>query len=65
MIRPAAVASVTVPRTWAVDDYGRQLESAIRRAGYAPQRLDLAADSGFIASAIPLGIGLKMSRSTR
>jgi hypothetical protein len=65
MIRPAAVASVTVPRTWAVDDYGRQLESAIRRAGYSPQRLDLAADSGFIASAIPLGIGLKMSRSAR
>jgi hypothetical protein len=65
MIRPAAVASVTVPRTWSVDDYGRQLESAIRRAGYTPQRLDLATDSGFIASAIPLGVGLKMSRSAR
>ncbi len=65
MIRPAAVASGTVPRTWSVDDYGRQLESAIRRAGYTPQRLDLATDSGFIASAIPLGVGLKMSRSAR
>jgi hypothetical protein len=65
MVRPAAVASVTVPGWWPVDDYGRQLESAIRRAGYTPQRLDLAADSGFIASAIPLGVGLKMSRSAR
>ncbi len=65
MVRPAAVASVTVPAWWPVDDYGRQLESAIRRAGYTPQRLDLAADSGFIASAIPLGVGLKMSRGAR
>ncbi len=65
MVRPAAVASVTVPAQWPIDDYGRQLESAIRRAGYTPQRLDLAADSGFIASAIPLGVGLKMSRSAR
>ncbi len=65
MVHPAAVASVTVPRWWPADDYGRQLESSIRRAGYAPQRLDLAADSGFIASAIPLGVGLKMSRGAR
>lgn len=65
LVRPAAVASVTVPAWWPVEEYGRQLESSIRRAGYSPQRLDLAADSGFIASAIPLGVGLAMRRSTR
>ena len=65
MVRPAAVACVTVPRTWSVDDYGRQLETSVRRAGFTPQRLDLAADSGFVAAAVPLGVGLKMSRSAR
>ena len=65
LVRPAAVASVTVPAWWPVDEYGRQLESSIRNAGFTPQRLDLAAASGFIASAIPLGVGLKMSRSSR
>ena len=65
LVRPAAVASVTVPRSWPVEEYGRNLDSAIRRAGYAPQRLDLTADSGFIASAIPLGVGLRMSRAAR
>ena len=65
LVRPAAVASVTVPAWWPIEEYGRQLESSIRRAGYAPQRLDLAADSGFIASAIPLGVGLATSRSAR
>lgn len=65
LIRPAAVASVTVPACWPIEECGQGLESAIRRAGYAPQRLDLAADAGFIASAIPLGVGLRMSRSAR
>lgn len=65
MVRPAAVACVTVPRTWPVDDFGRQLETSVRRAGFTPQRLDLAADSGFVAAAVPLGMGLKMSRSAR
>jgi hypothetical protein len=65
MIRPAAVASVTVPAWRPIDEHGRELEASIRRAGYTPQRLDLAADSGFIASAIPLGVGLRMSRSSR
>ena len=65
MVRPAAVASVTVPAWWPIDEHGRDFEASIRRAGYTPQRLDLAADSGFIASAIPLGVGLRMSRSSR
>lgn len=65
LVRPAAVASVTVPGTWPVEQFGRDLESSIRRAGFAPLRLDLAADCGFVASAIPLGIGLRMSRTAR
>jgi hypothetical protein len=65
MIRPAAVASVTVPAWRPIDEHGRELEASIRRAGFTPQRLDLAADSGFVASAIPLGVGLRMSRSSR
>ena len=31
---------------------------SIRRAGFAPLRLDLAQDAGFAAATIPLGIGL-------
>ena len=56
---------MTVPAWWPIEECGQALESAIRRAGYAPQRLDLAADAGFIASAIPLGVGLRMSRGAR
>ena len=65
LVRPAAAASVTVPASWPIEEYGRHLESSIRRAGFTPHRLDLAADSGFIASTIPLGVGLKMDRGSR
>ena len=56
---------MTVPATWPIEEYGRNLESSIRRAGFTPHRLDLAADSGFIAATVPLGVGLKMARGTR
>jgi len=65
MTRPAAVASITVPAQWPIDEYGRQLESSIRHTGLTPQRLDVAAAPAFIASAIPLGVGLKMARGAR
>ncbi|MDN5797963.1 MAG: PrgI family protein, partial [Intrasporangium sp.] len=58
MTRPYAVATVTVPKTSRVAEYGRRLDAAIRRAGYAPLRLDLAQDVAFAASCIPLGISL-------
>ena len=58
MTRPYAVATVTVPKTCRVAEYGRRLDAAIRRAGYAPLRLDLAHDVAFAASCIPLGVSL-------
>ncbi|EWT06801.1 membrane protein [Intrasporangium chromatireducens Q5-1] len=58
MTRPYAVAAVTVPKTSRVTEYGRRLDASVRRAGYAPLRLDLAQDLGFTASCIPLGVSL-------
>jgi len=58
LTRPYAVATVTVPKTARITEYGRKLDAAIRRAGYAPLRLDLAQDAGFAASVIPLGVSL-------
>ncbi len=58
LVRTAAVACVTVPSTWPVEDHGRRLEASVRAAGFTALRLDLAQDSGFAAAAIPLGIGL-------
>ena len=58
MVRPYAVCTVTVPKTLRVAEFGRRLDASIRRAGYAPLRLDLAQDVGFAASVVPLGISL-------
>jgi len=58
LTRPYAVATVTVPKTARIAEYGRKLDAAIRRAGYAPLRLDLAQDAGFAAANIPLGVSL-------
>jgi len=65
LVRPAVAACVTVPSGWPVAEHGRRLEAAIRAAGYVPQRLDLAQDSGFAAAAIPLGVGLPNRRGRR
>lgn len=58
LVRPYAVACTTVPTTMRIAEFGRRLDAAIRRAGYAPLRLDLAQDAGFAAANIPLGVGL-------
>ena len=58
MTRPYAVCTVTVPKTARVSEFGRRLDAAVRRAGFAPLRLDLAQDAGFAASAVPLGVSL-------
>lgn len=58
MTQPYAVATVTVPKTQRINEFGRRLDSSIRRAGFAPLRLDLAQDAGFIAATIPLGLCL-------
>ena len=58
LTRPYAVCAVTVPKTARIAEYGRKLDAAIRRAGYAPLRLDVVQDAGFAASTIPLGVSL-------
>jgi hypothetical protein len=64
MTRPYAVATVTVPKTRRATEFGRHLDASIRRAGYAPMRLDLAQDVGFAASCIPLGVSLTRKGDT-
>jgi ribosomal protein S4 len=58
LVRPYAVACVTVPKTSRIAEFGRRLDASIRRAGFAPLRLDLVQDAGFAAATIPLGISL-------
>ncbi|MHA3700736.1 SCO6880 family protein [Jatrophihabitans sp. YIM 134969] len=65
LVRVAIAASVTVPNTWSITDYGRRLESNITGSGFKPLRLDLAQDSAFAAACIPLGIGLPRRRGHR
>ena len=65
LVRPCAAATVTVPNTWPVSEFGRRLDASIRVPGFIPLRLDLAQDSGFAAGAIPLGVGLPRTRGWR
>ena len=58
LTRPYAVCTVTVPKTARVTEFGRRLEASVRRAGFAPLRLDLSQDTAFAASTIPLGNSL-------
>ena len=58
LTRPYAVCTVTAPKTVRIAEYGRRLDASIRRAGFAPLRLDLAQDAAFAASVVPLGISL-------
>ncbi|MDN5803846.1 MAG: PrgI family protein [Microlunatus sp.] len=59
-----AVATVTAPKTVRLSECGRALDASIRRAGFAPLRLDLAQDAAFAASVIPLGVSLTRATST-
>ena len=52
------MCTVTVPKSARVAEYARRLDAAVRRAGFAPLRLDLSQDVAFAASTIPLGISL-------
>ncbi|MDA3644397.1 hypothetical protein LZ318_30705 [Saccharopolyspora indica] len=61
IVRFAAVAAVTVPASWQVEDHAARLESAV--AGrFRLLRLDLAQDSAFVAACLPVGIGLPRTR---
>ena len=56
--RPYAVCTVTAPKTARIAEHGRRLDASIRRAGFAPLRLDLGQDVAFAASVVPLGVSL-------
>jgi hypothetical protein len=58
LTRPYAVCTVTAAKTARISEYARRLDAAIRRAGFAPLRLDLAHDVAFAASTVPLGVSL-------
>ncbi len=58
LTRAYAVCTVTVPKTMRITEFGRRLDASVRRAGFAPLRLDLAQSTAFAASTIPLGISL-------
>jgi hypothetical protein len=62
MTRPYTVATVTVAATLPIAEYGRRLDGSVRRAGFAPLRLDLAQDAGFAAACVPLGVSLTRTR---
>jgi len=64
LIRPYAVATVTVPKTCRIAEFGRRLDASIRHAGFAPLRLDLVQDAAFAASTIPLGTSLLRASET-
>ncbi len=64
LTRPYAIATVTVPKTCRISEYARRLDASIRRAGYAPLRLDLAQDLGFAAACVPLGTSLTRKADT-
>ncbi len=61
LTRPYGVCTVTVPKTMRITEFGRRLDASVRRAGFAPLRLDLAQDVGFATSTIPLGTSLTRS----
>lgn len=58
MTQPHAVCTVTVPKTMRISEFGRRLDASVRRAGFAPLRLDLSHDVGFASSTVPLGVSL-------
>lgn len=58
LTRPYGVCTVTVPKTLRIAEFGRRLDVSVRRAGFAPLRLDLTQDTAFAASTVPLGVSL-------
>ncbi|MGV1009835.1 MAG: SCO6880 family protein [Dermatophilaceae bacterium] len=58
MVRVAAAASLTVASERDVEDHAASFEASARASGYTLLRLDLAQDSGFVAAALPVGVGL-------
>jgi hypothetical protein len=63
MVRYAAVAAVTVPSHWNVEDHAVRLENDA--AGrFRLLRLELAQDTAFVTACLPLGVGLPRARGS-
>ena len=58
MVRVAGAASLTVASHLDAEDHAATFEADARASGYTLLRLDLAQDTGFVAAALPLGVGL-------
>lgn len=58
LVRMAGVASVTVPADVDIDDHAAGLTAAARSKRFELLPMDLAQDAGFVASCLPVGIGL-------
>ncbi|MDR1791288.1 MAG: PrgI family protein [Propionibacteriaceae bacterium] len=58
MVRPYALATVTVPRTMSIAEFSQRLHASIRNSGFAPLPVDLSQDHAFFASVVPLGLSL-------
>ncbi|TVT61958.1 hypothetical protein FNH05_01615 [Amycolatopsis rhizosphaerae] len=61
VVRFAVAASVTVPRTWNIEDHAARLENDAS-GRFRLLRLDLAQDSTFVVAVLPVGIGLPRHR---
>ena len=59
LTRPYAVACVTVAKTMRVAEFGRRLDASIRRAGFAPLRLDLAQVAVRVGPVVDAGVGVE------
>ena len=65
LVKVASALSITVPAHWTGQDYGRQLDAAVRLCGFTPLPLDGAHDAAFVAATIPLGVGPRKNRGNR
>ncbi|WP_231104722.1 SCO6880 family protein [Haloechinothrix halophila] len=61
VVRFAVAASVTVPRTWNIEDHAAHLENDAS-GRFRLLRLDLAQDSTFVVAVLPVGVGLPRQR---
>jgi len=61
MVRFTVASAITVPADWNLEDHAARLESDAS-GRFRLLRLELAQDSGFVAAALPVGIGLPRKR---
>ncbi|HWM58491.1 MAG TPA: SCO6880 family protein [Pseudonocardia sp.] len=61
MVRYTIASAITVPADWNLEDHAAKLENDAS-GRFRLLRLELAQDSGFVAAAVPVGIGLPRLR---